>query len=113
MEQSNITEDKIVDYIFNKNANKRIKIVHVFNKNGVSLARTLRKSFDDLIAFDLNFQFDSFAKAEKDGLRVEYGCLYNISMPDNSSDVVIWQNRDAAATQIVYIMKELFRILKP
>ncbi|MDR2603591.1 MAG: hypothetical protein LBC11_03480, partial [Puniceicoccales bacterium] len=28
-------------------------------------------------------------------------------------DVVIWQNRDAAVIQIMYIMKELFRILKP
>ncbi|MDR2628833.1 MAG: methyltransferase domain-containing protein [Puniceicoccales bacterium] len=110
---NNIGEDKIADHIFNQNANKKIKIVDISNKNGLSLAKTLRKNFDDIIVFDLNFPFDSFAKAEKDGLTLEYGCLYNISMPDNASDVVIWQNRDTAVTQITYIMKELFRILKP
>jgi ADP-heptose:LPS heptosyltransferase len=113
VERNDVTEDRIADYIFNKNANKMIKIVDVFNKNGLSLAKTLRKSFDDITVFDLNFQFDASAKAEKDDLKLEYGCLYNISMPDNSSDVVIWQNRDVAVPQIVYIMKELFRILKP
>ncbi|MDR2603128.1 MAG: methyltransferase domain-containing protein, partial [Puniceicoccales bacterium] len=113
VERNDVREDKIADHIFNKNANKRIKIVDVFNKGGLSLAKTLRKSFDDVTVFDLKFQFDSFVKAEKDGLTLEYGCLYNISMPDNSSDVVIWQNRDAAVIQIMYIMKELFRILKP
>ncbi|MDR1457559.1 MAG: methyltransferase domain-containing protein [Puniceicoccales bacterium] len=113
VEENNIGEDKIADHVFNKNANKKIKIVDVFNKGGLFLAKALRKNFDDVTVFDLNFQFDSFAKAEKDALTLEYGCLYNISMPDNSSDVVIWQNRDAAVTQIVYIMKELFRVLKP
>jgi ADP-heptose:LPS heptosyltransferase len=113
VEWNNITEDKIADHIFSKNANKKIKIVDVSNKNGLSLAKTLRENFDDITVFDLNFPFDSFAKAEKDGLTLEYGCLYNISMPDNSSDVVIWQNRDAAVAQITYAMKELFRILKP
>ncbi|MDR1232705.1 MAG: methyltransferase domain-containing protein [Puniceicoccales bacterium] len=113
VERNSIGEDKIADHIVDKNADKRIKIVDVFNKNGTSLAKTLRKNFDDITVFDLNFEFDSFAKAEKDGLTLEYGCLYNISMSDNSSDVVIWQNGDAAVTQIMYIMKELFRILKP
>ncbi|MDR2776566.1 MAG: methyltransferase domain-containing protein, partial [Puniceicoccales bacterium] len=113
VERNSITEDKIADHIFNQNANKKIKIVDVFNKDGLSLVKTLKKIFDDIIVFDLNFQFDSFARAEKDGLTLEYGCLYNISMPDNSSDVVIWQNKDAAVAQSMYIMKELFRILKP
>ncbi|MDR0693412.1 MAG: hypothetical protein LBF49_02455 [Puniceicoccales bacterium] len=75
VEENNIGEDKIPDHIFNKNPNRRIKIVDVFNKGGLSLAKTLRKNFDDVTAFDLNFQFDSFAKAEKDGLTLEYGCL--------------------------------------
>ncbi|MDR0742533.1 MAG: methyltransferase domain-containing protein [Puniceicoccales bacterium] len=113
VERNDMAEDEITDHVFNKKANKEIKIVDVFNKNGLSLAKTLRKNFDDVTVFDLNLPFDSFAKAEKDGLTLEYGCLYNISMPDNSSDVVIWQNRDAAVTQIMYAMKELFRILKP
>ncbi|MDR1891214.1 MAG: methyltransferase domain-containing protein [Puniceicoccales bacterium] len=113
VEEDNIAEDKIADHIFSKNADKKIKIVDVFSKNGPSLGKILRKNFDDITIFDMSFQFDSFAKAEKNGLKLEYGCLYNISMPDDSSDIVIWQNKDRNVAQAEYVMKELFRILKP
>jgi ADP-heptose:LPS heptosyltransferase len=113
VERNDVAEDKIADYILDKHINGRIKIVDIFNKSGLALAKTLRKNFDDITIFDLNFQFDAFAKAERDGLKLEYGCLYNISMPDDINDVVIWQNKDMTLIHIEYIMKELFRILKP
>jgi ubiquinone/menaquinone biosynthesis C-methylase UbiE len=34
-------------------------------------------------------------------------------MPDDSSDVMIWQNGDSSVTQLRYVLKELLRILKP
>ncbi|MDR2419781.1 MAG: hypothetical protein LBD40_00425 [Puniceicoccales bacterium] len=34
-------------------------------------------------------------------------------MPDDSSDVVIWQNGDPSVTQLRYVLKELLRILRP
>ncbi|MDR0728466.1 MAG: class I SAM-dependent methyltransferase, partial [Puniceicoccales bacterium] len=91
----------------------KAKIVDLFNRQGLALARELRKSFDDITVFDLNFQYDSFAKAEAEGLKLEYGCLYNIALPDDSSDGVIWQNGDPSVMQLRYVLKELFRVLKP
>jgi ADP-heptose:LPS heptosyltransferase len=113
VKESSLAENGIVDYIRSQNKGKEIKIIDIFNRQGLTLARELRKSFEDITVFDLNFQFDSFAKAEAEGLKLEYGCLYNISLPDDSSDVVIWQNGDPSMTQLRYVLKELFRVLKP
>ncbi|MDR1433222.1 MAG: hypothetical protein LBI61_02670 [Puniceicoccales bacterium] len=109
----NIEESKIADYVLSRNANRKIKIIDIFNKNGLAVARELRKNFDDIIFFGSNFKFDSFAKAKGEGLQLEYGCLYNISMHDDSSDVVIWQSGDSVIPQLAYVLRELFRMLKP
>jgi hypothetical protein len=108
-----LEENKIVDYILSNNGGHEIKIVDIFNKNGLTVAKQLSKNFNGVIVFGSKFQYDSFLKAKKEGLELEYGCLYNISMPDDSSDVVIWQNSNHSMAGIEYILKELLRILKP
>jgi hypothetical protein len=113
VEKNSPAENELVDYIRSQSSGKEIKIVDIFNRQGLALAKELRKFFQDITVFDLNFQFDSFAKAEAEGLKLEYGCLYNIALPDDSSDVVIWQNGDPSVTQLRYVLKELFRVLKP
>jgi hypothetical protein len=113
LEKENIGEEDIVPYILRCCRDPKAKIVDIFNRQGLFVAKELRKSFEDVTVFDLNFQFDSFAKAEAEGLKLEYGCLYNIAMPDDSSDVVIWQNGDSAVTQLRCVLKEVYRILKP
>ncbi|MDR3143772.1 MAG: methyltransferase domain-containing protein [Puniceicoccales bacterium] len=112
LEEEGIGED-IVAHILQYCRDPNAKIVDIFNRKGLELARILRKIFADVTVFDLNFQFDSFAKAEAAGLRLECGCLYNIALPDDSSDGVIWQNGDPSVAQLRYVLKELFRILKP
>jgi ADP-heptose:LPS heptosyltransferase len=109
----NLCEDEIVDYISKQNRDREIKIVDVFNRNGLALAMKLRHNFDDITVFDREFKYDSFAKAREEGLELEYGCLHNISMADDSSDVVIWQNSSRSTPALEYILKELLRILKP
>jgi hypothetical protein len=109
----NIEKSKIADYILSRSTDPKIKIVDIFNENGLTLAMELRKNFDDITVFGSNFKWNSFSKAQKDGLKLEYGCLYNISMPDDSSDVVIWQNSNHSLAATEYILKELLRILKP
>jgi hypothetical protein len=113
LEKKEDVDEDIVPHILRHYPNPKAKIVDIFNRQGLTLARTLRKTFADITVFDLNFQFDSFADAKAEGLQLEYGCLYNVAMPDDSSDVVIWQNGDPSVTQLRYVLKELFRILKP
>ncbi|MDR0595368.1 MAG: hypothetical protein LBF94_01545 [Puniceicoccales bacterium] len=109
----NIWEEAIADFIKGRFGNKSTIVADVFNKNGWDLACELRENFDDITMFRLDCKFDSFSKAKDLGLKLEYGCLYNISMADDSCDVVIWQNGDESEMEVKYILKELFRILKP
>jgi len=113
LEKKGIRKEEIVAHILSRRHGPKAKIVDVFNRRGLALARELKRYFDDVTVFDLNFRFDSFAKAEAEGLRLEYGCLYNLALPDDACDVVLWQNGDPAVTQLRYVLKELFRILKP
>ncbi|MDR0445009.1 MAG: class I SAM-dependent methyltransferase, partial [Puniceicoccales bacterium] len=113
LEKRGIREEDKLSHILLRCQKTKAKVVDIFNRKGLAFARELHKSFEDITVFDLNFQFDSFANAEAEGLRLEYGCLHNIAMPDDSSDVVIWQNGNPSVTQLRYVLKELFRILKP
>jgi SAM-dependent methyltransferase len=109
----NVQEEAIDDFIKKRFGNKSTIVADVFNKNGWDLACKLRENFDDIIMFRLDCKFDSFSKAKDLGLKPEYGCLYNISMKNDSCDVVIWQNGNQSEMEVEYILKELFRILKP
>jgi hypothetical protein len=109
--EQNIGDGEIVDHIFSKNLPSDAKIVDIFNKNGLAVAEKLGKKFSGVTVFMPDFPCDAFAKAN--GLELEYGCLYNVSMADDSSDVVIWQSGNGDMPCKEYILKELFRILKP
>ncbi|MDR1255394.1 MAG: hypothetical protein LBJ94_00485 [Puniceicoccales bacterium] len=108
-----LQEDEIGDFVGKQFQNRDIVIADIFNKSGWDLALKLRKNFSNITMFRLDFHYDSFSKAEELGLKLEYGCLYNISMADDSCDAVIWQNGDQSEMRLEYILGELFRIVKP
>jgi SAM-dependent methyltransferase len=105
-------EDAIADFIAENCANRDAAIVDILNANGWSLASQLRANFANVTMFRLDHKFDSFSSAKNLGLGLEYGCIYNISMGDDSCDVVVWQNDDPTVNH-EYALMELFRILKP
>ena len=108
---SSCLKDKdIFSFITSKNISSDAVIVDVFNRDGSELSKRLRKSFKNVFFFGSNFEYDAFQKSG--GVQLEYGCLYNLAMPDDSADVLIWRNGEEVENQ-EYALKELFRVLKP
>jgi SAM-dependent methyltransferase len=105
-------EGAIVDFIAANCTNGNATVVDILNANGWDLARQLRANFSNVTMFRLDHRFDSFSSAKDLGLGLEYGCIYNISMGDDSCDAVVWQNGDPTVN-LEYALTELFRILKP
>jgi hypothetical protein len=105
-------EDALAEFIGQHFKDKNSTIVDIFNRNGWDLARKLRVNFDDITMFRLDCKFDSFSKAKSLGLKLEYGCIYNVAMADNSCDAVVWQS-DNPDANVEFALEELFRILKP
>ncbi len=106
-------ENEIEKFIISNITDKNAVIVDVFNKNYLNLSLNLSKHFRKVTVFRQDYQHDTFLFAKQNGLTAEYGCLYNIAMPNDSCDVVIWQNEDKNLQHLYYILKELFRIVKP
>ncbi len=111
---NNITDNDIVKFITSKCEDKSSVIVDIFNKNNLELAKQLSNYFNDITIFRQDYEYNSFELAKQYNIKAEYGCLYNICMPDDSCDVVVWQQAsDNYPGHIYYVIKELFRILKP
>jgi SAM-dependent methyltransferase len=103
----------IVDYISSKYRDANARIFDILNAGGLSQAKELAKIFNGVVFFGREFPYDAFTKAKREGLELEYGCLYNIPASDDSADVVIWRNGDPSVTRTEYALKELLRVLKP
>ncbi|MDR1595794.1 MAG: methyltransferase domain-containing protein [Puniceicoccales bacterium] len=110
---SNIGDGEIADYVIANDVGRNARIIDVFNKNGMAVARKLAENFLNLTVFRDNFKFDAFSDDKNAGLKLEYGCIYNISVDDNSCDIVIWQSGCDAVPSVEYAIGELFRVLKP
>jgi SAM-dependent methyltransferase len=107
-----VEEAAIADFIASNCRDRDAAVADILNASGWDLAIKLRATFAKVTMFRLDHKFDSFSAAKNLGLGLEYGCIYNIAMADDSCGAVIWQNGDHDVN-IEFALMELFRVLKP